>query len=275
MSDSNYSVYVYLDPRRPGVFKYGRWKFDHEPIYVGMGRPKRPRSHLKNSHSRTLNARIKQIRKDGVEPIVLIKRDNLTAEAAYDIEVTLIRRIGRKDLGTGPLFNLIDCSGAGPKVVSERTKKKISRITKNQMATMTFADRLVRDGKISDGLKMAYQSGVRDAIKAGKNISAAKQAKGSFYDRMTKKQQREYSARRSASTLRTWEDLSSDPDRLEAFKAKVSANSKNMHDNMTENQKLSRAEKIRQTILKRYAAMTPEQKAARSSAISNGMKKEK
>ena len=28
-------VYVYLDPRKPGIFGYGEYKFDHEPFYVG------------------------------------------------------------------------------------------------------------------------------------------------------------------------------------------------------------------------------------------------
>ena len=34
---NDFYVYVWLDPRKPGEYKYGKYMFDHEPIYVGKG----------------------------------------------------------------------------------------------------------------------------------------------------------------------------------------------------------------------------------------------
>jgi len=32
---NKYYVYVYLDSRKPGKYKYGEYEFDYEPFYVG------------------------------------------------------------------------------------------------------------------------------------------------------------------------------------------------------------------------------------------------
>jgi hypothetical protein len=34
--DNNSFIYVYLDPRRTGEYKYGEYKFQNEPFYVGV-----------------------------------------------------------------------------------------------------------------------------------------------------------------------------------------------------------------------------------------------
>jgi len=39
-------VYVYLDPRKPGKYKYGEYEFDYEPFYVGKGKGFRFKRHL-------------------------------------------------------------------------------------------------------------------------------------------------------------------------------------------------------------------------------------
>ena len=32
-----YYVYIFLDPRKPGMFEYGQHSFNYEPFYVGKG----------------------------------------------------------------------------------------------------------------------------------------------------------------------------------------------------------------------------------------------
>lgn len=46
---NKFYVYVYLDPRKPGKYKYGEYEFDYEPFYVGKGTGRRIRNHFKPS----------------------------------------------------------------------------------------------------------------------------------------------------------------------------------------------------------------------------------
>jgi hypothetical protein len=44
---NNFYTYIYLDPRKPGNFKYGKYEFNYEPFYVGKGYNERCYIHLK------------------------------------------------------------------------------------------------------------------------------------------------------------------------------------------------------------------------------------
>lgn len=101
-----YYVYALLDPRKPGPVRFGRHVFDHEPFYVGKGKGDRARNHLNlkagNKHSKNV---VRSIRKAGLTPLISIRRQHLDEHSAMDLESKLICRIGRADLGTGPLAN--------------------------------------------------------------------------------------------------------------------------------------------------------------------------
>ncbi len=77
--DNIFYTYIYLDPRKFGVYEYGNYKFDAEPFYVGKGKDDRylfyiheAKSHsIKYVGNKHIYYKIKKILKVGLEPIIL------------------------------------------------------------------------------------------------------------------------------------------------------------------------------------------------------------
>lgn len=81
--DSDYYVYVYIDPR------------NFQEFYYGKGRGDRKAAHL-NDNSDSLKARtIKEIKNANHEPIIKVIAKGLTEAEAFLIEKTLIWKLGR------------------------------------------------------------------------------------------------------------------------------------------------------------------------------------
>lgn len=92
------------------------------PIIFYVGKGSRKRSTLRQSRN-VLWKRI--VAKHGFETI--IHRDNLSEAEAHRIERDLIRSIGRRDLGTGPLCNFTEGGeGSSGRQLSEESRKKMS-----------------------------------------------------------------------------------------------------------------------------------------------------
>ena len=104
-------IYVYLDPRKPGKFQYGKCKFEYEPFYIGLGSGKRIYASLYEAYSNTERnsykcRKIRKIKETGNEPIVLKIKENITLAQSKKLEIYLINKIGRMDLKSGHLTNL-------------------------------------------------------------------------------------------------------------------------------------------------------------------------
>jgi len=125
----NSYVYVYLDPRKPGEYEYGEYKFDYEPFYVGKGKDKRAFTHLtKCKENIDFSNRIKEIQKEtNNDPIIIFSNKNITDGASLMIERKIVKSIGRLNKGNGPLYNKTDggngCSG---KICTIEQRKRIS-----------------------------------------------------------------------------------------------------------------------------------------------------
>lgn len=112
MTQDRYYVYVLLDPRKPGEYKYGKWTFTHCPFYVGKGKGGRARRHFKDylnkSTTQSYNSRkLKRIaaihEATGGEPIVKAIK-NLSEARSFELEQHVIDAIGYGR--NGPLVNM-------------------------------------------------------------------------------------------------------------------------------------------------------------------------
>jgi hypothetical protein len=131
--ENKYYVYAYLDPRKPGCFKYNEVEFDFEPFYIGKGSGNRIKAHLFKSNLRAntpKNQKIRSILSSGQEPVSLILDRDLFENEAFDKEISYIESVGRGDLETGPLLNLYE-GGCGSSK-SEETRQKIGESQKTR-----------------------------------------------------------------------------------------------------------------------------------------------
>jgi hypothetical protein len=113
----DFYTYVYYDPSR-----------NNEPFYVGKGIGNRAWKHFKRKEMHPMTQRMQLLKKNNVIPIIGFY-GYLDEEFALLLEEELISKIGRKDLGKGPLLNLTD-GGEGvsgsKKFFSEEHKQKLS-----------------------------------------------------------------------------------------------------------------------------------------------------
>ena len=128
-SKNNHCVYCLIDPRN-GL-----------PFYVGKGKGTRMYSHEKMvsrgiipHNNLFLFRKIKKIQNVGLSIIYKKIYEGMDDASALSVEMDEIKRIGRSNLGLGPLCNLTDGGdGNSGKVVSEKTKCKMSLTAKERL----------------------------------------------------------------------------------------------------------------------------------------------
>ena len=111
--EKNYYIYVYLNPLNPGIFKYEDLEFDFEPIYIGKGTNNRCYNHIsscknkknRSGYRRLFYQKLRKIIRSGHNPKVIIFKDHLSEKEAFQLEIELISKIGRRIVKEGPLCN--------------------------------------------------------------------------------------------------------------------------------------------------------------------------
>ena len=124
-SKNIFYVYAYLDPRKPGPYKYGDNEFSHEPFYIGKGHGSRCTRTTKRSV--WVGNKLGKFKRNGLKVIIIKIAENLCEEDAYKLEIKTIKHLGRCNLETGPLVNLTD-GGDGLRNPSQECRQKMSEI---------------------------------------------------------------------------------------------------------------------------------------------------
>lgn len=143
--NEDYYVYVYLDPRYPGEYKYQSCEFPFKPIYVGKGRRNRHMVHWNQPiHNNPFHNTLKSLKLKGLEPIILKQDVNLTEHVAYKLEAQLTHEIGLACDNQGPLLNLKHGGEGG-----------LSGVAKLYVTDRMLNDNPMKDKAISDKVKQA------------------------------------------------------------------------------------------------------------------------
>lgn len=134
-------VYAYLDPRKPGMYKYGDLSFCYEPIYMGKGKKRRYYQHIINYKKKACKTKrygiyhkIDEIfTESSLLPTIIKLFNNIKENDAISIEKKLIEQIGRISDNKGPLVNIAlgnggykSCGYKWSRPMSDQAKEKIS-----------------------------------------------------------------------------------------------------------------------------------------------------
>jgi hypothetical protein len=138
-------IYAYLDPRKPGNYKYGNYIFEFEPFYIGKSKNKlgynRTIKHLEFVRDRGIDLTnniykfnvINSILKCNLEPIITKVQDNLSLESSFNLEKLLIEIIGRRIEKNGPLCNISNGGEGGDTFTNNPRKEEIREKRRDQM----------------------------------------------------------------------------------------------------------------------------------------------
>jgi hypothetical protein len=107
-----------VNPNR--FYTYAYLREDRTPYYIGKGSRKRAYTRSKGD-----------IKPPKDKSRIILLKQNLTEEKAFKHEIYMISVFGRKDLGTGILYNRTD-GGDGSSNMSEETKQKLREARKRQ-----------------------------------------------------------------------------------------------------------------------------------------------
>ncbi len=225
-------VYALLDPRVPGPFYYGHWKFSHEPFYIGKGKDSRIEHHTKHDfrNKHRLN-KLRKIRKEGFEPIALKKRKYLLEKEAFALEKHLISKIGRADLQEGPLTNhtsggegssghihsmktrKIMCAAKQAFLKTEAAEEKRKRAAKTMKATSlrlrttkTKAELMQWNQRVAEGVSKHMQS--LSKVEKESRYTKIAEKNRAYAARLTPKQKKERASRTSSSLQKFWNNVS-------------------------------------------------------------------
>lgn len=276
---SEFYVYVLLDPRMPGNFKYGRWTFKHEPFYVGKGCGHRIEAHFYPSSLKVRSYKANKIRKiikeTGEYPLQTVKKDGLTEDEAFALEIKLIAAIGRGK--EGPLTNATSGGdGISGHTKSRRTRKKMSIATirtwkdpavakaRTEGRIATTAARTAED--IAASMRTRKKNWDNRSDRAKRRFSEMRsQGQREYYASLTDREKKEFQAKCSEGKRAYWAQLDEEghkersealsqahsrrsASKKRAINSKIAESVREAHKRESASSRAAKAEKIRNTL---------------------------
>lgn len=260
-----YYVYMLVDPR------------DGLPFYVGKGKNKRSQDHFREARNakcknKHLERKILQIWRDGLEILVPIVASFDEEAEAFLLECDLIKKIGRRDLGTGPLTNLTN----GGEGISGRSLDTIRRNVEAAQATRaSWSDerreseriRMQQAGRVFWARLTDHEVAARTSHIRNYHSNLSDAEKVAWADECRERHAiyntEEWRMNISESCQRLWDDPQSRIDHgvlIRERKAAMSPEKKERHSRNTS-----------VAVTAYWAAMTPEERRVRTEKLRSGI----
>lgn len=143
-----YYVYVYRDPR-PSK--------NMQPVYVGKGVGQRDLSHWsKGSHNKPFQDFLSHLKRKGMVPLCERVFSSEVESEAFITEQRLIQLYGRRNIGTGTLFNRTSGGeGHSGAVLTETEKDAIRQVTSKMWEDPAYRDKVTTRQKEVQGTPQA------------------------------------------------------------------------------------------------------------------------
>ena len=126
-------------------YVYAYLREDQSPYYIGKG--KNDRAYDNNDHKKHgIYLPVDQSR-------IVILKDTLTNQEALDLEATLIRQHGRRDIGTGILYNKTD-GGVNPILYGEHNGMTGKKHSEETLRKISLAKKGVKHKTINTNKKL-------------------------------------------------------------------------------------------------------------------------
>jgi hypothetical protein len=186
-------VYTYRDTR-PSK--------NSQIIYVGKGQGQRAYAHWEKvvHQNRGFGAVLAKLRQLGLAPLISIVKEFTEEAEAFVEEMRLIAELGRRDLGTGTLFNLTDGGeGTAGALRTVEWKANIRASNSTPFNTAQSAE-MMRKRWADPEYRAKTTAAIREALKDPGVIARREAGKAAFVDTP------EFRAVMSRATSKMWED---------------------------------------------------------------------
>ena len=194
-------VYVLLDTRRPGKYKYSYWSFNYEPFYVGKGHGRRMEWHVEDTTKSYKTNKIKKILLEtGLPPEIKVQKEGMTEKEAFTLESRMVKAIGRINKKEGPLTNLTDGGdGAVGRIATKEQRERSRQVNLKRYQEASEEQKAIWNQLVSDAVRKTHANSTPEE----KELRRKAMVQG--FAAMSLKEKRRWGAAISAGNRKYWD----------------------------------------------------------------------